>query len=591
MFSRVYRFVGSIQLAVPLLTIIITILIGATFYESKVGSSVVQQEIYKSPWFGALMFLLALNLGISALTRYPWRGARKIGFALTHLGLIVIIVGSAAVIHIGTEGLISLHTDLGVNNQLRVDGEVLEVMNSDGTSERADLFVKPNGSVNRQKLGGLTLLGYSDNTIETIAFEPGATVNNPAVRLSLHSDTMGQTIERWLAVAPEAYSKTSIGPAELEIVRVDNENQLNPLLNPPVAEAKSNWGIIKASSAAGKTVSIDIEKNLSKQINVDENTKIKVVNFWPDFRLDENKQPTTASQEPNNPVIQLEVSALEGVENWFIFGKVQLPPLRSLVSGKAIEGVEASYETLERSPQGYFKAIITPTGQLYYSSQSSKGSKSGTLEVGQSVSPGWADFQITLEEFISNAQPKREYMPVSDPSVAGVPALLVKTEAGTTTWLPWAEPQTINEPQGDILAAFGPLIRQIPFGIALEEFIVDRNEGSESVAMWTSRIKIEDPENENITHRQVWMNHPTWYRGWKISQASWNPEDLGQSTLQVKREPALVTALTWIGSVLVVLGITVMFYGPAIAKKFSNKPKEESILSPENETQELAASN
>lgn len=67
--------------------------------------------------------------------------------------------------------------------------------------------------------------------------------------------------------------------------------------------------------------------------------------------------------------------------------------------------------------------------------------------------------------------------------------------------------------------------------------------------------------------RNVWMNHPTWYRGWKIARASWNPGDLKQSTLQVKREPAWVTALTWSGACLVVLGIATMFYSPSIAKK------------------------
>ena len=69
MTSAIIRFVGSIKLAVPLLVVIGSILIGATFYESEVGSSVVQQEIYKSPWFGALMFLLAVNLSISTLMR------------------------------------------------------------------------------------------------------------------------------------------------------------------------------------------------------------------------------------------------------------------------------------------------------------------------------------------------------------------------------------------------------------------------------------------------------------------------------------------------------------------------------------------
>ena len=36
---------------------------------------------------------------------------------------------------------------------------------------------------------------------------------------------------------------------------------------------------------------------------------------------------------------------------------------------------------------------------------------------------------------------------------------------------------------------------------------------------------------------------------------------------KLKREPAWVTALTWTGSALVVLGIATMFYGPSIAKK------------------------
>ncbi|MEL7086793.1 MAG: hypothetical protein AAGM36_20125, partial [Cyanobacteria bacterium J06597_1] len=122
------QFLGSVQLAVPLLGAIAAILIGTTLYESRVGSDIVQREIYKSAWFGLLMFLLAVNLSVSALTRFPWRGARKIGFALTHFGLVVLIAGSAAVIHVGMEGMLSLRTDVAANNLLRLQGELLEVM-------------------------------------------------------------------------------------------------------------------------------------------------------------------------------------------------------------------------------------------------------------------------------------------------------------------------------------------------------------------------------------------------------------------------------------------------------------------------------
>lgn len=234
--------------------------------------------------------------------------------------------------------------------------------------------------------------------------------------------------------------------------------------------------------------------------------------------------------------------------------------MRTQISG-AIAGVDIRYQVQTALP--YFRVIATPSGELYYTAQSSQGFQSGALQPGDSVTPGWADLTITLEEVIPHAQLHRQVVPVND--AVGSPALLVAV-ADQKVWLPWGEPTAINTPQGDIFAAFGPKRLQLPFAIALEDFIVDRNEGSESVAMWTSKIRIHDPQR-GVIERSVWMNHPTWYQGWKIAQASWNPGDLQQSTLQVKREPTWVTALTWIGSALIVLGIAVMFYGPALTRR------------------------
>jgi hypothetical protein len=64
------------------------------------------------------------------------------------------------------------------------------------------------------------------------------------------------------------------------------------------------------------------------------------------------------------------------------------------------------------------------------------------------------------------------------------------------------------------------------------------------------------------------MNNPFsfpggWLHTWtgltyKISQASWNPENLGQSSVQILRDPGWL--LKWIGSLLVVIGVFMMFY-------------------------------
>ncbi|MDJ0743344.1 MAG: cytochrome c biogenesis protein ResB [Xenococcaceae cyanobacterium MO_167.B27] len=591
MFDRIVRFFGSIKLAIPLLSAIVGILIWATFYESQVGSTTVQQEIYKSPWFGALMFMLAMNLGISALSRYPWRGARKIGFAITHLGLIVIIAGSAAVIHLGVEGMLLVRTDSGANNQIRVEGDTLEVLDADNEIVRANIFIKEDGRVNPRFVGDLELEAYSDNTVKVANFVPGGGIENPAIKLSLHSDRMGQTLERSLAVAPSGYDTFAVGPAELGIVRAKDSTELKQLLTAPQEDNQHPWGEITINYNQG-IKSFDVKDNREQSVKF-KDLELKIFKFFPDFRLDANNRPINASDNLNNPGVLLEITNSTGLERWFIFGKEEIPPIHAVVSGEAIADLDLNYQVQLSQANDYFRVIVAEDGEIYYAAKSSKGFKSGKYEVGQSVTPGWADFQITLEEYIPKAKLQRDIVVSNDPNVEGSPALLVKTPSGKETWLPWAEPTVIGDENGEIYAAFSPKLLQIPFAVKLEDFIVDRNEGSESVAMWTSKIRIEDEANNVVEPRKVWMNHPTWYQGWKIAQASWNPEDLRQSTLQVKREPALVTGLTWLGSVLVVSGIAVIFYAPALTKKFRRKKQQDSpsetLSSDKADNQELAA--
>ena len=121
--------------------------------------------------------------------------------------------------------------------------------------------------------------------------------------------------------------------------------------------------------------------------------------------------------------------------------------------------------------------------------------------------------------------------------------------------------------RGDVQVAYG--WKQIPLPIALEllEFEVQRNEGNDSPAGFKSTVRVTTPEGQTATG-QCWMNNPfsypgEWWHTWtgltfKMSQASWNPENLGQSTIQILRDPGWL--LKWIGSLLIVCGIFMLFY-------------------------------
>ncbi|ERN40600.1 resB-like family [Rubidibacter lacunae KORDI 51-2] len=573
MTAKFVRFLGSVRLAVPLLVAIAVISIAATFYESTVGSSVVQQAVYKSPWFGALMFLLAVNLGVSTLSRYPWRGPRKIGFALTHWGLIAIIAGSAAVIHLCVEGMLLVRTDSEPNNQVRLQGEVLDVIDPDGMQQQADIFVRADGSIYPPQVGDLSVSGYTESAIASATFANDGAVRNPAVRLRLESDRMGQTLERWLALAPAGYVRVTVGPAQLEIRRAADEDDLERLLSPPSDEA---WGTLELK-VAGETAVLDVREQLGQTVRLADAIAVRVVRVFPDFRLDADNHPTTVSQEFRNPALQLEVSAHGQRERWFVYGR-GFEPTRS---GNDI-ALTASYAAPQITASDYFRIAIAPSDKLLYAARSSQGFKRGELSLGESVTPGWADFRITAIERRDRARLVRRTVPVT-PVAAGTmsteaaPALHVVASDGSNTWLPWGEPATLSTAGGDYVAAFSPKRLQLPFWVKLDDFIVERNEGSDSVAMWTSRVTLLDPQRNEIARRNVWMNHPTWFRGWKLAQASWNPGDLQQSTLQLKREPWWVTALTWSGSLLVVSGIATMFYGPALAKQLRRRTQPKAI--------------
>ncbi len=569
MTSRFTHFLGSVRLAVPLLAAIAAILIGATFYESNVGSEVVQREIYKSAWFGALMFLLAVNLGISTLRRYPWKGPRKTGFALAHWGLIVIIAGSAAVIHISTEGMLLVRTDSGPSNQIRVTGDLLEVIAPDQTRQQTDLFIKADGTVVPPILGDLALVGYSDSAIKTVRFTDDGPVENLAVQVQLQSDRMGQTLERWLAVAPAGYRQMDIGPAHLEIAQAQDKAELTQLLSPP-SKNPAPFGILNVG-----TSSLDVQETLGQTQALANGITVELVNVWPDFRLGSNNQPTSASEQFRNPAVQLNLTQGDAQARWFVFAKPELEPVKT---GDEM-AIAVQYDAPTVTVSDYFRVVAGPDQQLYYAALSSKGFKSGPFGRDDAISPGWADFKISLNQRLDHAQVQRQVVPVT-PVASGTlaeegnPALQVVTADGQDFWLPWGEPTTLETSDGDYFAAFSPKLLELPFYVKLDDFIVERNEGSESVAMWTSKVTLFDAKTDTAVRRTVWMNHPTWFRGWKLAQASWNPGDLKQSTLQIKREPWWVTALTWIGSLMVVMGIGTMFYGPGLMKKFRSVSKK-----------------
>ncbi len=106
--KKLMRILGSVYLAVILITLAALSAIAGTILEAQTDSHLyAEQLIYKHPFFILLLALFFVNILVSALNRYPFK-QKHIPFLITHLALLMIISGVMTKQLYGTQGSIIL---------------------------------------------------------------------------------------------------------------------------------------------------------------------------------------------------------------------------------------------------------------------------------------------------------------------------------------------------------------------------------------------------------------------------------------------------------------------------------------------------
>jgi len=105
--SKLVKYLGSLHLAVLLLAAMTVLLSVATFLESKHGTAYVLKVVYRARWFELILIGIFLNIFFATVLRLPYRKS-KLGFYLTHLGILTILLGSLMTRLGGIEGTMTL---------------------------------------------------------------------------------------------------------------------------------------------------------------------------------------------------------------------------------------------------------------------------------------------------------------------------------------------------------------------------------------------------------------------------------------------------------------------------------------------------
>jgi hypothetical protein len=471
-----------------------------------------------------------------------------------------------------------------------------------------------------------------------------ASAGRPALHFTIATAMMNQRLDGWLMADDPQHGNFSMGLATIELKRgtantvaagvppaaqparlppqnepIDLEESIFAFSKAPdeqighVREGGSTGAKIRLSapengnkgqvivSMGEKEAKFDVAKNLGSEVPIENTTlSLKIENYWPDFRI-ENGKPNSVTDQPNNPAVLVTIR-----------GKGA--PVAETASNphgaaeKSTTGGPPKMPAPGEEAPNHLTLFVADDGTITYELASRKnGKSSGKLDLNKLLTTGWADWQLVVDKTMPSAQPQMDFTPVKSEQTSAVSSaaadlpdgvrLRVQQNGETSErWAPVGWQITIPiraDSRSPTMVAYGWKVIGLPIGLELLDFEVKRNEGSDSPAGFKSTLRVVTADGENATGA-CWMNHPfsfpgTWWRTWtgltyKISQASWNPENLNQSTVQILRDPGWL--LKWIGSLLVVIGVFMMFYLQPYRKQTEGEPITPSAVTPEKRPRE-----
>ena len=639
--NPVFRFFASLKLAVVLLAVLIIGSVAGTLYESSFDAKVARAYVYGAPWFNFWLLFLAANLAGAAFSRWPWK-KHHVAFLITHLGIITLLTGSLIGRIWGIEGTITLFKGEPPTNRLLVDEHQLRVRDTDGIVKgyRAEFINRPPTPQKPWDLGALaggarlSIVGYAPAIEGKLNPRPVKEGGFPAVHFTIATAMMNQRLESWL-LADDHQHNFNMGLATIDLKRgvaptqsdgnsaptsatseVEIEESLFAFAKAPdeqiarVVKGGNSGAKVQLTqpkegnkgsvviNLAGKSWNFDVAQNLGKDAPLEGSPfTLRIDNYWADFRID-NGRPSSLSDQPNNPAVVVTLRG-KGIP-------ASAAPNAHGGATPAPPGTAPAMPADGAAAPNRLTFFIADDGSLTYELRSrTQGNSSGKLELNKPLTTGWADWQLTVDRIVPHAVEWMDFNPApatTTPAAAELPdGVRIRLQQGSEVseqWIPAGWQISVPASAGDVQIAYGWKQTPLPIALELLDFEVQRNEGNDSPAGFKSTVRVTSQEGQTATG-QCWMNNPfsypgQWWRTWtgltfKMSQASWNPENLGQSTIQILRDPGWL--LKWIGSLLVVCGIFMLFYvkqfrrpsrnvvPPPTLKPTAEKPKEALVSS------------
>ncbi len=570
---RLLGAVASLRLAVLLLVVLGVVLSVATLLETVRGREYTQWYVYGSGWFKGLLGLLAANVVAAMAVRWPWR-RRQAGFLVAHLGLLVLLAGAMLTLLRGVEGQLILAEGQSADtislvgrSQIRVLARVEDRVDStefafspgpvDWPAHKQLHMTTADG----MRLSVLRFYRHARPEMQWIEDPTGQ--GKPAVLLAMPGNQ--GTTERWHAAALFA-EPAAPGQVPVWVQQAAQASLAADFLSPP--DLRPNSRGILSVHYENRMSRIEVDRHLGKKVVLDDRgLAVELVAYYADARIKGKGEFDSASDKPQNPMLQLRV---------FVPGqKEPLPEVayanNPLVSYESMRGqpcpVKFRYHHPATKARPGVEFMQTPEGKLYC-----RVGRQGAYQVRGEVRPGdriavppWGEVEVLRH--LPHARQEVTFVPEpggSDEAASSEAAALVELALPDKTEQFWLRRndahlgvRRIESAQGPMLVLFGYESYPLGFSVQLRDFARGLNPGGMGEASFASTVRVSDPRRGTVD-AEISMNRPLRFGGLRFYQSGYRPMPDGKelSILAVSRDPGRWPK--YAGSAMICLGIAIM---------------------------------
>lgn len=515
--DNIERFIGSLKFAVIVISLFTLFMIAGTFLESYYGTDFANRAIYKNPVFMLVQFGMFLSIIFAATLRLPPK-KRLYGFYVIHLGLIIIGLGSLITYVAGVDGQITLAPN-EPNRQVVLSKDILKITYpTEGKQVTTYLPFSAFKTSLNESYDNIDIKDY-------IPFAEGKFVwSDPINRYpddaqihssKYHFKNAFAEQDITLSIHPEAsnefQSTISMGPLSFnyypsKIAHCFEENNPSEIIiwNTATADCftPESRGIpVKSTSAKNRFVVIPFNNTY--------------LSFFPDispYPMDMKFQT-----DEKSIIRAFSKKLFEDKPNLFLFGK------------------KASFYN-----------------------KTDKSWKTVDLEVnGPAATLPWMGAEIKLTDHQDRLVPFNLPIPTvpiqKNGSLIKGDIRAVRLEIlGKEYWVTNYSPISLIIQGRKVIIEVTKETISLPFELALTEFKMDKDPGTNNPASYESFIKLfSDGQTSN---HHVFMNHPMKNAGFTFYQASYSQDNQGQynTTLAVNVDQG--RTMKYLGSLMLVFG-------------------------------------